>query len=127
HIERAEVPIRIAIDDIPEVIVRDRKNALRLERPPSLLAAWFQSRKDLLMCSGTLERAVHCLRGIDLRPCQATLGRRALAHERRRIEMSLARILDDAVLHPVELVAGFDHRSVEQSETGLRDAARRVF
>ena len=59
------------------------------------------------------QRLVHRARRLDLRGRQAALRLAGLALDHLRIELARARVLDDAVVHAVEGVAGVERRVVD--------------
>ena len=124
EIERPPVPIRILEDDVLErfqsihVRVRTAEHA----RPPEL-GARLEAREDQFAGATILHRAHDDLRGFQLRGGQTIRTVGAAAREHGRVEAAARRILDKAILDTIELVAGIEHRLMNDSMLFLRDEA----
>ena len=80
---------------------------------PLQFAPGFEAARYLRAGLRVDDRRVDAARGDDLRVRQATGSITALALERRRVEPARRRVGDEAVLQPVERVAGLERGLVK--------------
>ena len=122
------VPVRIVEEEVAEESNAHRLGGIHHVLAPALnrvLAEAFAPARpageDRLAGARILQPVVHLPRRVHLRRRQTSGLVSALARELRGIEMTAARVVDDAVLQAVERVARLDRRVREERQLVLRN------
>ena len=114
EIQRSEIPVWILEDQVFEIGCDNRWLPFTSEKDPAVFAARFETGKDLFARPRVLRPGINLLGGFHLGGCQAfgTVG--AFAEQRVRIKVAALGVVQNAVLHSIQRVAGIHHRFMKQ-------------
>ena len=120
EVERFPIPFRVSKDHELKVAGGNAEWVVNVSRPFEF-AALFVRRPELLACCRMLQSVINLGDGIHLSGGQAIIGIVALAQQRGGIEIALARIVNQAVLDAISLIASGKRGVVDERQFLLRN------